>query len=40
MTLTIGTAPFGSTPAGRFNVDPQPSEHVLHVEPRRGSADV
>jgi uncharacterized protein (DUF427 family) len=33
MTLTIGTAPFGSRPAGRFNFDPQPPEHVLHVEP-------
>lgn len=33
MTLTIGTAPFGSQPAGRFNFDPQPPEHVLHVEP-------
>jgi uncharacterized protein (DUF427 family) len=33
MTLTIGTAPFGSRPSGRFNFDPQPPEHVLHVEP-------
>ncbi len=33
MTLTIGTAPFGSAPAGRFNFDPNPPEHVLHVEP-------
>jgi uncharacterized protein (DUF427 family) len=33
MTLTIGTAPFGSTPSGRFNFDPRPPEHVLHVEP-------
>jgi uncharacterized protein (DUF427 family) len=33
MTLTIGTAPFGSSPSGRFNFDPQPPEHVLHVEP-------
>jgi uncharacterized protein (DUF427 family) len=33
MTLTIGTAPFGSRPAGRFNFDPQPPDHVLHVEP-------
>jgi uncharacterized protein (DUF427 family) len=33
MTLTIGTAPFGSAPAGRFNFDPQPPEHALHVEP-------
>ncbi len=33
MTLTIGTAPFGSQPSGRFNFDPQPPEHVLYVEP-------
>jgi uncharacterized protein (DUF427 family) len=33
MTLTIGTAPFGARPSGRFNFDPQPPEHVLHVEP-------
>lgn len=33
MTLTIGTAPFGSSPAGTFNFDPHPPEHVLHVEP-------
>ena len=33
MTLTIGTSPFGSAPAGRFNFDPQAPEHVLHVEP-------
>jgi hypothetical protein len=33
MTLAIGTAPFGSRPAGCFNYDPQPPEHVPHVEP-------
>ncbi len=33
MTLTIGTAPFGSVPAGASNFDPHPQEHVLHVEP-------
>jgi uncharacterized protein (DUF427 family) len=33
MTLTIGTAPFGSSPAGTFNFDPSPPEHVLHLEP-------
>jgi uncharacterized protein (DUF427 family) len=33
MTLTIGTAPFGARPSGRFNFDPRPPEHVLHVEP-------
>jgi uncharacterized protein (DUF427 family) len=33
MTLTIGTAPFGPKPSGRFNFEPQPPEHLLHVEP-------
>jgi uncharacterized protein (DUF427 family) len=33
MTLTIGTAPFGSRPAGASTSNPQPPEHVLHVEP-------
>ncbi len=32
MSLTKGTGPFGREPAGRFNFDPQPPEHVLYVE--------
>ena len=37
MSLTKGSGPFGSTPAGSFNFDPQAPEHVLYVEasPRR-----
>ncbi|MDP5182620.1 DUF427 domain-containing protein [Blastococcus sp. BMG 814] len=33
MALTIGSAPFGSTPSGTFNFDPAPPEHVLYLEP-------
>ncbi len=32
MSLTKGTGPFGREPAGRFNFDPQPPEHVLYAE--------
>ena len=37
MSLTKGSGPFGSSPAGSFNFDPQVPEHVLYVEscPRR-----
>jgi uncharacterized protein (DUF427 family) len=37
MSLTKGSGPFGSSPAGSFNFDPKPPEHVLYVErsPRR-----
>ncbi len=37
MSLTKGSGPFGATPAGAFNFDPHPPEHVLYVErsPRR-----
>lgn len=37
MSLTKGSGPFGSRPAGTFNFDPHPPEHVLYVEgtPRR-----
>jgi uncharacterized protein (DUF427 family) len=37
MSLTKGSGPFGATPAGSFNFDPHPPEHVLYVErsPRR-----
>jgi uncharacterized protein (DUF427 family) len=37
MSLTKGTGPFGERPAGMFNFDPRPPEHVLYVErcPRR-----
>ena len=37
MSLTKGSGPFGEHPAGRFNFDPQPPEHVLYLEstPRR-----
>jgi uncharacterized protein (DUF427 family) len=33
MALTIGSAPFGSSPSGTFNFDPSPPEHVLYLEP-------
>lgn len=33
MALTIGSAPFGSSPSGTFNFDPHPAEHVLYIEP-------
>lgn len=32
MSLTKGTGPFGSLPAGSFNFDPHRPEHVLYVE--------
>ena len=37
MSLTKGTGPFGEHPAGAFNFDPHPPEHVLYLErtPRR-----
>jgi uncharacterized protein (DUF427 family) len=37
MSLTKGSGPFGAHPAGAFNFDPHPPEHVLYVErcPRR-----
>lgn len=37
MSLTKGTGPFGERPAGAFNFDPHPPEHVLYLEssPRR-----
>lgn len=37
MTLTIGTAPFGRSPAGSFNFTYEAPEHVLYFEdsPRR-----
>jgi uncharacterized protein (DUF427 family) len=37
MSLTKGSGPFGSRPAGSFNFDPHAPEHVLYVEgtPRR-----
>ena len=37
MSLTKGSGPFGAAPAGSFNFDPQPPEHVMYVErsPRR-----
>ncbi len=37
MSLTKGSGPFGSSPAGSFNFDPHAPEHVLYVErsPRR-----
>lgn len=37
MSLTKGSGPFGEHPAGSFNFDPQPPEHVLYLErsPRR-----
>jgi uncharacterized protein (DUF427 family) len=37
MSLTKGTGPFGKQPAGAFNFDPHPPEHVLYLErtPRR-----
>jgi len=37
MSLTKGSGPFGSSPAGSFNFDPKPPEHVMYVErsPRR-----
>ncbi len=33
MSLTKGSGPFGSAPAGSFNFDPRAPEHVLYVEP-------
>jgi uncharacterized protein (DUF427 family) len=33
VTLTVGTAPFGSSPIGWFNFDPHPPADVVHVEP-------
>ncbi|TQN42869.1 uncharacterized protein (DUF427 family) [Blastococcus colisei] len=33
MALTLGSAPFGSAPSGRFNFDCHPPEHVLYAEP-------
>jgi uncharacterized protein (DUF427 family) len=37
MSLTKGSGPFGDHPAGTFNFDPHPPEHVLYLEdvPRR-----
>ncbi len=37
MGLTRGSGPFGEHPAGSFNFDPNPPEHVLYLEstPRR-----
>ena len=37
MSLTKGSGPFGEDPAGTFNFDPHPPEHVLYLErtPRR-----
>ena len=37
MSLTKGSGPFGTTPAGAFNFDPHAPDHVLYVErsPRR-----
>ncbi len=37
MSLTKGSGPFGSRPAGSFNFDPHAPEHALYVEasPRR-----
>lgn len=37
MSLTKGSGPFGTAPAGSFNFDPHAPEHVLYVErsPRR-----
>ncbi len=37
MSLTKGSGPFGEHPAGSFNFDPNPPEHVLYLEstPRR-----
>lgn len=32
MSLTKGSGPFGAAPAGFFNFDPHPPEHVLYVE--------
>ncbi len=32
MSLTKGSGPFGSTPAGSFNFDPNAPEHVVYVE--------
>ena len=31
MSLTIGTAPFGQAPAGRFNFEPP--DTIVYVEP-------
>ncbi len=33
VSLTKGSGPFGSAPAGSFNFDPRAPEHVLYVEP-------
>jgi uncharacterized protein (DUF427 family) len=37
MSLTKGSGPFGEQPAGIFNFDPSPRQHVLYLEstPRR-----
>ncbi|MDK3256739.1 DUF427 domain-containing protein [Blastococcus capsensis] len=37
MSLTKGSGPFGAAPAGSFNFDPRPPEHVMYLErsPRR-----
>jgi uncharacterized protein (DUF427 family) len=35
MTLTVGTGPFGHTPAGSFNVEIPARERLLFVEPSR-----
>lgn len=32
MSLTKGSGPFGSAPAGAFNFDPNPPGHVVYVE--------
>ena len=32
MSLTKGSGPFGEHPAGAFNFDPDPPEHVLYLE--------
>ncbi len=32
MSLTKGTGPFGERPAGAFNFEPHPPEHVLYLE--------
>jgi uncharacterized protein (DUF427 family) len=32
MSLTKGTGPFGEQPAGTFNFEPDPPEHVLYLE--------